>query len=145
MTVTVDLSDVTRLAVELEGVGPRAVPALGVLVERTAVAVRDDLRRGARGHKRFRSFPSSITYDVRGLTAEIGPDKQKRQGPLGNLLYFGTAKTGPVLEHPSAALARAVPALEAALASIVEQSLAGGPVTAPAAAPRGRNSKGQFT
>ena len=115
-----------------------------MLVERTAVAVRDDMRRKARGHKRFRSFPSSITHDVRGLRAEIGPDKNKRQGPLGNILYFGTAKTGPVLEHPSAALARAVSALEAALASVVEQSLAGGPVVAPAATPRQRDSKGRF-
>lgn len=144
MTVTLDTSDVTRLAVELAGVGARAVPALGVVVERTAKGVRDDMRRVARGHARFRSFPSSITHDVRGLSAEIGPDKNKRQGALGNILYFGTAKTGPVLEHPSAALGRAVPGLEAALAAIVEQSLAGGPVTAPAEKPRGRDSKGRF-
>lgn len=144
MTVTLDVSDVSRLAVQIGQVGARAVPALGVVVERTAAGVRDDMRRKARGHRRFKSFPSAITHDVRGLAAEIGPDKNKRQGALGNILYFGTAKTGPVLEHPSAALARAVPGLEAAVTAIVEQSLAGGPVTAPAAAPRGRDGKGRF-
>lgn len=144
MTVTIDTSEVSRLAVDIEGAGVRAVAALGVVVEQAATAVRDDLRRKARGHRRFRSFPSAITYDVRGLTAEIGPDKNRRQGALGNLLYFGTAKTGPTLEHPSEALARAVPAVEEACAAIVEQSLAGGPISAPAAKPRGRDARGRF-
>lgn len=144
MTVTIDTSDVVRLAAELTGAGPRAVPALGVVVERTAVAVRDDLRRKARGHAMFPRFPSSITHDVRGLSAEIGPDKNRRQGALGNILYFGTSKHGPVLEHPSEALARAVPGFEAAVAAVAEQALAGGPVEAPAAAPRGRDSRGRF-
>ena len=58
------------------------------------------------GSGRLPAFPKSITADVRGLSAEIGPDKNLRQGALGNILYFGTAKTVPVLEHPSRALQR---------------------------------------
>jgi hypothetical protein len=144
VSVTVDTSDVRRLAVELGQVPARAVPALGVLVERAAKGIQDDLRRHARGHARFRSFPSSITYDIRGLAAEIGPDKSRRQGALGNLLYFGTAKAGPTLEHPGEALIRALPALEAGCAAVLEQAVTGGPVAAPAAVPRGRDARGRF-
>ena len=126
--VTFDTSEVTRLAAQLAGAGARAVKPAQAAVKATAEAIQDDLRavagggggRDSRGrftaaHRRFRFFPASITYDIRGLDAEIGPDKRKKQGALGNLLYFGTAKTGPTLEHPSLALQRSVPALTEAL------------------------------
>jgi hypothetical protein len=144
VTLTLDTSDVRRLAARLTEISAAAVPALAVVVRQTAVAVRDDLRRDARGHRRFKAFPSSITEDVRGLWAEIGPDKNRRQGALGNLLYFGTARSGPTLEHPEAALARAIPGFEAAVAYVAAQALTDGPITAPPPAPRKRNSKGQF-
>lgn len=145
MTVRVDTSDVRRLAVELAGAGPRAVPALAVHVRNAAELVVRDLRSAARGHRRFRSFPQAITADVRGLSAEIGPDKRRRQGSLGNLLYFGTSRTGPTLEHPEGALARALPAFEAGIVAIAEQTAAGGPISAPALPERGRDTRGRFT
>jgi hypothetical protein len=59
------------------------------------------------------SFPSSVTTDIRGLTAEVGPDKNKRQGALGNLLHFGTSKSGPTLPNPQTYLDAAQPKFEA--------------------------------
>ena len=103
---SLDTSQLDRLAVDLGKAGPKAVPAVAAALAETAIAVRDDLRKAASGHARFPAFPQAITHDVRGLSAEIGPDKNRRQGALGNILYFGTAKTGPVLEHPSRALQR---------------------------------------
>lgn len=45
-------------------------------------------------------YPHSISYDVEedGTTirAEIGPDKNRRQGPLGNILEFGTSRNAPI-------------------------------------------------
>lgn len=116
----IDTSEVTRLAVDLGRAGVRAVAPARAAVEVTAVIVRDRLRREARGHSRFRSFPRSITHDVHGLTAEIGPDKSARQGALGNLLYFGTARSGPTLPHPSQALQQAMPGFERALARVAD-------------------------
>ncbi|MFJ2631061.1 hypothetical protein ACIO6U_03730 [Streptomyces sp. NPDC087422] len=40
-------------------------------------------------------YPRSISYDVTEapglIEAEIGPDKDRTQGPLGNILEFGTS------------------------------------------------------
>ena len=116
----IDTSEITRLAADLGRAGVRAVGPTRAAVEASAVAVRDSMRAAATGHPRFRAFPASITHDVRGLDAEIGPDKSKRQGALGNLLYFGTARSGPTLPHPSEALGQAVPVLERALAGITD-------------------------
>ncbi|MBT2485810.1 MULTISPECIES: hypothetical protein [unclassified Microbacterium] len=50
------------------------------------------------------AFPYSITYDIEGsgsrsagsqLSAEIGPDKDRPQGALGNLIEFGSVKNPP--------------------------------------------------
>lgn len=120
------MSDVGRLAVELGRAPARAVPALAATLRIGAEAIRNDLQSQARGHRRFRAFPASITADVRGLDAEIGPDKNRRQGALGNILYFGTAKTGPVLEHPAEALHRALPAIEASAANDLAAAIGGG-------------------
>jgi hypothetical protein len=121
--VTADTSDLAAFAASLSGAGRRAVGPAAKLVTETAKTIQDDLRAKARGHRKSKHFPRSITTDVRGLRAEIGPEKGKRQGALGNLLYFGSVNNGPVLEHPSEALARAAPAFLAGLADIGEQVL----------------------
>lgn len=59
-----------------------------------------------------RAYPYSVTYDVNsmpgGASAEIGPDKGKKQGSLGNLLEYGSVNNAPhndggralIAEHP---------------------------------------------
>lgn len=66
------------------------------VVKRAAVNVKKDWRANARvsvGNKAG-AYPFSITFDGptrRGHTveAEVGPDKDKRQGALGNLIEYG--------------------------------------------------------
>ena len=116
MDFSFDTTAVNRLAADLGRAGVRIVRPAAEAVAETAVEVRDTMRDDARGHATFPHFPQAITHDVRGLSAEIGPDKQRRQGALGNLLYFGTARTGPVIEHPAAALGRQAPKIAAAAA-----------------------------
>jgi hypothetical protein len=49
------------------------------------------------------AFPYSITYDIKGgnglrgsqIDAEIGPDKGRAQGALGNLIEFGSVHNPP--------------------------------------------------
>jgi len=123
---SVDISDLTRLVADLGRAGRQAVKPARELLTKVADEVRDDLRQQARGHATFPHFPRSITVDVRGLDAEIGPDKQRRQGALGNVLYFGTSRTAPVLEHPGQALDRAVPGIAARLAQVGEDAIGSG-------------------
>ena len=123
-----DMREVQALAVDLGHLPRKAVAPLGVVVTESATRVRDDLRAKVEAidkHGHLKRFPDAITFDVRGLDAEIGPDKNRRQGALGNLLYYGTSRHGPVLEHPAAALARESDHLSASAAAAVVSVLRG--------------------
>lgn len=76
-------------------------------VQVTCKKVRDDARNRIKGHKYLPAYPYSITYDVKatgeGVEGEIGPDKGRAQGPLGNIVEYGTSKNAP-LPHLGPAL-----------------------------------------
>jgi hypothetical protein len=103
-----DTSQIDRLAADLgHGTGKTVTHARAV-IEASALRTKNIARRRASGIKHAPSYPNSITYDVHGLTAEIGPDKDLRQGALGNILEFGTSKNGPI-PHLGPALTEAGP------------------------------------
>lgn len=76
-------------------------------VQVTSRKVRDDARNRIKGHKYLPAYPYSITYDTKataeGIEGEIGPDKGRAQGPLGNIVEYGTSKNAP-LPHLGPAL-----------------------------------------
>ncbi|PYC83456.1 hypothetical protein C7C46_08980 [Streptomyces tateyamensis] len=96
-------------------------------VERTARTVRDDARSRIRGHRYLPRYPASITYDITataaGVTAEIGPDKGRPQGALGNIVEYGTSKNAPI-PHLGPALDAAEPDVEAGINAAVQDALA---------------------
>lgn len=126
MSVTFDMREVRQMAVTLGRADRSVVAPLAAVVAETATAARDILREDAKGHPKARHFPNSITHDVRGLAAEIGPDKNRRQGALGNLLYFGSVNNAPVLPAPSTALERVRPLFEAGIAEAATAGLTKG-------------------
>jgi len=69
-------------------------------VQVTSQKVRDDARNRIKGHKYLPAYPYSITYDTKvtaeGVEGEIGPDKGRAQGPLGNIVEYGTSKNAPI-------------------------------------------------
>ena len=88
------------VARSLEMAGLKAPAVATAIVTKGAVNIEAAMRADAAGIAHAPAFPSSINYDVTqsmaGPEAEIGPDKGARQGALGNILYFGTSKNGPV-------------------------------------------------
>lgn len=80
--------------------------------------------RGLTGHAR--QFHRSISYDretrLLQLGYEIGPDKDRPQGALGNLLYFGSRNNGPVLDV-EAGLAEEEPRFIKALGDLLGDAL----------------------
>lgn len=72
-------------------------------VEVTARRMKDDMRSRAEriAGRHAAAYPASITYDITPpadtVRAEIGPDKERRQGALGNLLEGGGPHSNP---HP---------------------------------------------
>ncbi|MBB3666400.1 MULTISPECIES: hypothetical protein [Prauserella salsuginis group] len=97
-------NDVRRLAADLDKKAARALPAVAAVVAKGANNIKKQMRDEATSQGSYQHFHRTIGYDLRkgGLEAEIGPDKDKMQGPLGNLLYFGTSRSGPVLDIDSA-------------------------------------------
>lgn len=72
-------------------------------VEVTARKMKDDMRGRAEriAGRHAAAYPASITYDITPpgdtVRAEVGPDKERRQGALGNLLEGGGPHSNP---HP---------------------------------------------
>ncbi len=101
---SIDLSQVARLAEDLEHAPARCIAAVTPVIKRGAYNIKRDafwriqsVVSGGAGYAR--QYPYSISYDVftapTRVAAEIGPDKDKPQGALGNLLEFGSANNPP--------------------------------------------------
>ncbi|MGW6703611.1 hypothetical protein ACWGDE_01775 [Streptomyces sp. NPDC054956] len=124
--MTADVRELVQLAVVLERNIPEAERGMVAAVTRGALNVKNDWRANARASagRHARLYPNSISYDVTpipgGAQAEIGPDKDKPQGPLGNLLEFGSVNNGPHNDGGRALLAEE-PRFAAQVAAIVER------------------------
>lgn len=99
--MTADIRELVQLAVAFERNIPAAERGMAAIVTRGALNVKNEWRNNARASsgRHARLYPGSISYDVTpipgGVRAEIGPDKDKPQGALGNLLEFGSVKNQP--------------------------------------------------
>jgi hypothetical protein len=97
-----DVSEVYEFALGLGKTADDVADKMRPVVSKGALNIKRDLQTEARGHPHFPAFPNAISYDTAStqseISAEIGPDKDKRQGALGNILYFGTSKNPAVLD-----------------------------------------------
>lgn len=95
-------------------------------VQVTSQKVRDDARSRIKGRKYLPAYPYSITYDTKvtaeGIEGEIGPDKGRTQGPLGNIVEYGTSKNAPI-PHLGPALDANAEDLVAGLEIAVRQAM----------------------
>lgn len=88
----------------------RVVPVeVRKVVQKGALNIKTDARRRASGLAHAPAYPFSITYDTEikssRVEAEIGPDKERRQGALGNILEFGSVHNPPIPHMAPAAQA----------------------------------------
>lgn len=123
--------DLRSLAHDLSEAPRRAQRDALAVVEHGALNVKRGWAENARqsSGRHAPAYPSSITYDL-GLgaalagriDAEVGPDKSKRQGALGNLLEFGSA-TSPPHNDGGRALRDEAPKFEAELAKVALDAL----------------------
>lgn len=93
------MSGLTRLAADLRAAGDNAGVEAAAVVKKGATNVKRGWADNARASsgRTAPSYPSTIGYDITisGGTyrAEVGPDKSKRQGALGNVLEYGSANS----------------------------------------------------
>ena len=109
--VQYDFSELNKLGVDVGAVPAASGKNLFAAVEVGAANTRDTARKNATGMAHAPAFPRSITYDIGSgyslaretlgsggadsITAEIGPDKARPQGALGNLIEYGSVNNPP--------------------------------------------------
>jgi hypothetical protein len=122
MRVTV--TGALELADAWDEAAARSDEDLRQVVRKGAVNVKKDWRTAWSGFKHAPDLPDAVTFDeddeAGNLGAEIGPDKSKSQGALGNLLEFGSVNNAP---HPGGqpALDAEEPHFERAAGDVAEK------------------------
>ncbi|HTI26183.1 MAG TPA: hypothetical protein VL652_34660 [Kutzneria sp.] len=125
--ISVTVEGVDRLLASLTKAQSRALPVVEAVVAKGALNIKQDWARRWTGLRHAPALPRAISYDLYHLPgsvrAEIGPDKARRQGALGNIIEFGTPKNAP---RPGGlpALQSEAPKTEAALARLAGDLLA---------------------
>lgn len=126
MTVTTKMSGLNELQAVLVAAERDVVPEAKKVLSKAALNVKNDARKKASGIRHAPAYPRSIGYDIdwQGTLgrAEVGPDKDKRQGALGNILEYGTVKNAP-LAHLGPALDYEAPNFEKYLGQLGEDLL----------------------
>ncbi|MFG2165519.1 hypothetical protein [Micromonospora chersina] len=101
MRISTESSQLDRLVAELADVPENAHGNIVKAATFTSNGIKKTARQFASGIAHAPDYPNAITYDVDdlgvgvGVQTEIGPDKDRRQGPLGNILEYGTVNNPP--------------------------------------------------
>jgi hypothetical protein len=101
--ITVDFSEIDQLSASLGQVRANAGKYIRSAIAVTAKNIDKDWERESKGMAHAPAFPYSITYDISTFSgfgfsviqADIGPDKDRPQGALGNLIEFGSVNNPP--------------------------------------------------
>lgn len=113
-----EVSGLNELVADLRDAPGKVQRKVDGVVKKGALNVRDDARRLISGLRHAPLYPLSISFDAgwKGSTfeAEIGPDKDRPQGALGNLLEYGSSNNAP-LTHLGPALDIEGPRFEKAM------------------------------
>ena len=97
-SMSLDFSDLTKLAADLGEVPKMAGPFIRSAIMRTSGNVKKDAAKAvSKGGKRWSSAAGAIDYELKveaglggsSITSEVGYNKDKDPGKLGNLREFG--------------------------------------------------------
>ncbi|QLQ37988.1 hypothetical protein [Micromonospora robiginosa] len=95
----IDTRELRQLEYDFAEVVTAAPQEARKVVQRAVLNIKTDAQRRVGGLRHAPAYPRSISYDTRetpvGPEAEIGPDKGRRQGALGNLIEFGSVNNAP--------------------------------------------------
>lgn len=125
MASTFTITEVNQLLADM-GKMDDVLKAVRPVVTKGATNIKNDWRKRWTGHPHIPALPRAINFDVAELgyrlSAEIGPDKDRPQGPLGNVIEYGTSKNAPI-PGGAPALAAESPRFEKAIAEAAEKLL----------------------
>ena len=96
----VETGDLSAWAGELGDAAGQVLPEARQGVIKGAIQSKRDAKRKVSKLAHARHYARSITDDMRQggdwVESEIGPDKSRRQGALGNLIEFGSVNNSPI-------------------------------------------------
>jgi hypothetical protein len=125
-SVHLDSTGIGQLAEVLRKAPLLAVADAAAVVAKGALNIKRDAQRRVTGLKHAPAYPYSIGFDLKTTlaqtSAEIGPDKQKRQGALGNLIEYGSVNNPP-RPHILPATEAEIPKFEKALEALAKKAL----------------------
>lgn len=96
----IDVSELHALARDLGRIAP-VVRQVRDVVKKGGVNLKRDWTTNAvrTARKHGKHYPRTVSFDVMALptaiAVEVGPDKDGIQGPLGNILEFGSVNNPP--------------------------------------------------
>lgn len=96
-----DFSELDQLAADLGQVADKAGPKINSAINVTSLKVKRAWQEPLKGSRSLPALPYAITYDITTfqgfgssvIKSEIGFDKSRNQGALGNVSEFGTPNT----------------------------------------------------
>lgn len=113
--------DLAKLDAGLARALTALAPAARAVVSKGALNIKTDAREHAPHGPHTPHYANSIGYDLQDrpdeIRAPIGPDKNKPQGPLGNIFELGSPGRPPQ-PHLMPALDREEPRFRAAIADL---------------------------
>ncbi len=128
MTIRIDADGVDALAADLDQVAVDAPAEARKVVSKGALNIKRDAQQRVQGLKHAPAYSRSISYDTTltatGAEAEVGPDKLRRQGALGNLIEFGSVHNPPN-PHMAPAADAELPRFEKAMGDLGARMLEG--------------------
>lgn len=128
MSIRIEHGDLDRLVADLDRVVSRVPDEAEKVVAKGALNIKNGARQRVGAPAHAPAYPSSITYDMTsgrgGPSAEIGPDKGRRQGALGNLLEYGSVNNAP-RPHIRPAADEELPKFERAMEDLAVKLLEG--------------------
>lgn len=124
----IDDSEVRAYIAELDRIPGVLQDEVLKVGERGALNIKRDWQQAWSGHSYIAPLSRAVSYDRRShgseVEWEIGPDKARPQGALGNIIEFGTVNNPPI-PGGMPALDKETPRTEKALGEVLEKILGG--------------------
>lgn len=99
-----DASEVYKLAADLSQVGAKSIPAMRGVMNEVGQAFAKEWAANARetSGEHGRHYPDSIdselVFDFGGVSVDVGPNRDKKQGSMGRGFEFGSENQPPHLD-----------------------------------------------
>ena len=91
-------AELRQFAIAVGRLADSAYEDVDAVISKGAVNVKSEMIADVASSPHFKGMAGSITYEhhnTKGvIRREIGPDKGRRGGSLGNIYYFGTSRGG---------------------------------------------------